>query len=406
MKRPRSSVRQEPSQSSETTVAPLRAPRLLTRRRVLVVGAAALAYTALRPTLALARRASRETPGLQPWSLARAAPGQPVEFARAVMSAAVLAPSHWNTQPWRLEFDPGTIRLVADPTRALPGLDPDRRSLTIALGGALENMLIALRAYGQRPAVTYFPRETDRDLVASITWSPDEAPRDRLLFGAIPERRTNRRDYDGRGIYPQNRNALAALIPQDLHLRWIEERAALRTFADLAADAAESQVRDARLQRERMRWMRFGDDEARRRGDGVTLDALELGGPGRWLGGRAFDPESFFIGLGAGSEARRARDAVRSAGALVLISSPRNGDAVALTAGQAWQRFALRATTLGIAQQVMSAPLEVARHRPDVLRAFGAIGETPLLFARLGHARPPDASVRRAVNLVATFRNS
>lgn len=382
----------------------------VSRRRFLataaLAAAAASAGSALRPAIAVARRASREPFPLQPWSLPPRAPADQLEFARAVMAAAVLAPSHWNAQPWRMEWDPGTIRLVADPARALPTLDPDRRSMLIGVGAALENMLVTLRAYGQQPSVAYFPSDRDRAQVASISWSPADAPRDRLLFLAIPDRRTNRRGYDGRGIFPENRLALSALVPSDLKLRWVEERGAIRTVADLAADATEAQVRDARAQRERFSWMRFGEGEARRRGDGITVDDLELGGPARWLAGRYFDPESRFVGLGAGSAAKQARDDVRSAGALALLSARGGGDMTAVSAGQAYERFALRATTLGIAHQPVNAPIEVARYRADLLRAFGAIGEEPLLFVRLGHARRPQPSARRAVAQVASFRNS
>jgi len=411
MNRPMPPERPGPSSGRPTRSAgtPAGAPRL-SRRRFLATAAlataAAGAGSALRPAAAFARRLARDPLPLQPWALPARAPAEPVEFARAVMGAAVLAPSHWNAQPWRMEWDPGTIRLVADPARALPTLDPDRRSMLIGVGAALENMLVALRAYGQQPVVAYFPSERDRAQVASVSWTPADAPRDRLLFGAIPERRTNRRGYDGRGLFPENRLALNALIPSELRLHWIEEHDAIRAVAEMTADATEAQVRDAKAQRERYAWMRFGDGEARRRGDGITVDALELGGPARWLAGRYFDPSSFFLGFGAGSAAKQARDDVRSSGALVLLSAPQGGDLAAVTAGQAFERFALRATTLGVAHQPISAPIEVARFHDDLLRAFGAIGEEPMLFVRLGHARRPGPSVRRAVSQVASFRNS
>jgi hypothetical protein len=165
-------------------------------------------------------------------------------------------------------------------------------------------------------------------------------------------------------------------------------------------------VRDARAQRERLAWMRFGEGEARRRGDGITVDDLELGGPARWLAGRYFDPSSMFLGFGAGSAAKQARDDVRSAGALALLAAREGGEMTALSAGQAFERFALRATTLGIAHQPLSTPIEVTRYRGDLLRAFGAIGQEPLLVVRLGHAKAPGPSVRRAVSQVASFRNS
>jgi hypothetical protein len=165
-------------------------------------------------------------------------------------------------------------------------------------------------------------------------------------------------------------------------------------------------VLDARAQAEHLAWMRFGDDEARETGDGITVDALELGGPARWFAGRYFNPRSHFIGLGAGSAAKQAREAVTSAGALALITAPRAGESPSLMAGQAYERLALKATRLGIAHQPIHTPLEVTNTRTDVLRLFGALGEAPMMLVRWGHARRPPPSLRRGVALVASFRNS
>jgi hypothetical protein len=77
-----------------------------------------------------------------------------------------------------------------------------------------------------------------------------------------------------------------------------------------------------------------------------------------------------------------------------------------VTAGQAYQRVALKATQLGIAHQPMHAPIEWERARPELLRAFSAGGEEPVMLVRLGHASAPEPTVRRAVALVATFRTT
>jgi len=376
------------------------------RRRFLLVVGGAAAYAALRPGQAWARKLARRRPALQPWALPSNAPPDPVDLARALMGAAILAPSHWNSQPWRMEANGSSIRLLADTQRSLPVIDPERTAMTISLGAALENMLVTMRAYGLRPTVNFFPEGEKGLAVAHVRWAGGEPQRDRDLFAAIPERRTNRRNYDGRGIFMQNRATLTALIPEDLRIHWIDDRDQIDRIADLVHDATRDQVLDRRAQAERFAWMRMGDDEARESGDGITVDGLELGGPARWLAGRYFNPRSRFLGLGAGSAAKQAREAVESSGALALITTARTGESLALVAGQAYERFALRATRLGIAQQPMHAPLEVVSYRLDLMRQFGAMGERPLLFVRLGHARRPGHSVRRGVALVASFRNS
>jgi len=124
------------AEGPEFTVVPL------DRRRFLVLVGGVAALRALEPTLAWAKRAAT-LPALQPWKLPDAIPGQPIEAARALTSAAILAPSHWNAQPWRFEVDSGELRVLLDAQRTLPLDDPDQRFAQMSLGAALENLLVA-----------------------------------------------------------------------------------------------------------------------------------------------------------------------------------------------------------------------------------------------------------------------
>lgn len=377
----------------------------LDRRRFLIVVAGAGAYAALRPYAALAEKAGGTLAPLQSWSLPERPPAEEVEVARALIGAAVLAPSHWNSQPWRFEVEGPLIRLLADPQRALPITDPEQRAMRISLGAALENLLVAARAWGLRPTVTYPPPGDPSGVVAEIAWTAGEAPRDRALFHAITERRTNRNGYDERGLFRENRAALSVQVPGDFRLYWIDDRVQMRAIAELAHDAAHEQVMDRRAQAERFGWMRFGD-QARERGDGVKVDALGMGGPAKWFAGRYFNPRSWFLGQGAGSLGKQVRDGVRSSGALALLTAPVRREESWLLGGQVYERLALKATQLGIAHQPISAPIEQDRQRPELLRRFGASGEDPLMFVRLGHADQPRASERRGVALVASLRKA
>ena len=117
----------------------------------------AAAVHALAPSLAWARRAASTLPSLQPWTLPSVLPANPIEAGRALVGAAVLAPSHWNAQPWRFEVDADELRVLLDPRRVLPLDDPDQRFAQMSLGAALENLLVAARAWGQQPTVRYLP---------------------------------------------------------------------------------------------------------------------------------------------------------------------------------------------------------------------------------------------------------
>jgi nitroreductase len=382
----------------------------LGRRRFLVLLGGAAAYATLAPRLGWAGKKPRAAVE-SVWTLPETLPANGLDAARALIGASILAPSYWNAQPWRFEVDPAELRLTLDPARTLPACDPDQRFALLSLGAALENLLVAARAWGLQPTVQYLPHGTNVRpgvplLAARITWTLGDQPRDRVLFSALAERRSNPGHYGGRTITMQARAQLLSLVPEDMRLHWIDDRGEIRKVARLVREATESMAGDERAQAERAGWLRLSDGAARRRGDGVTPERIGLGGPLGWLAARAMHPRSRFHGWGTGSWAHEAEDTVRSSGALALLTTPKRTEATTIAAGQAYERFALQVAAFGLAQQPLSAPIESAKHRTALAARFAASGEEPLLLVRLGHAKPPDPAPRRAVALVSTWRNS
>jgi hypothetical protein len=95
-----------------------------------------------------------------------------------------------------------------------------------------------------------------------------------------------------------------------------------------------------------------------------------------------------------------------SAGAVALLTTARRDEGGWLRGGQCFERFALKATQLGIAHHPMNEAIGDERFRDDVLRRFGATGQEPLMLVRVGHAKRTHPTVRRAVAQVSSFRNS
>lgn len=241
-------------------------------------------------------------------------------------------------------------------------------------------------------------------VMASVSWERGEPHRDRGLFAAILARRSNPRRFDGRAVTLQQRAQLLAMVPEEFNLRWLDDPTQVRAVAALAGDAIEASSENARAQAERYRWVRFSDGDERRAGDGVTPEHMSLMGPRGWLAARALHPRSRAHAWGAGSLAHEASSAIRSAGSLALLTSPRPSEAMHLLAGQVYERIALQATALGLAQQPLASPLESPQHRTGIAERFGAAhGEEPLLLVRIGHARAVATTVRRAVALVSTW---
>jgi hypothetical protein len=243
-------------------------------------------------------------------------------------------------------------------------------------------------------------------VAAAVSWQPAERSRDRLLYSALIERRSNPRPFDGRAIAIQSRTQLLSQVGEEVRVHWLEDHDDVRAVGDIVHDAVEEVMADKRAQSERTAWLRGSDGDIRDHGDGITAERLGLGGPARWFAGRSLRPESHFYGWGSSSLAKDTRDLVRSSGALALLTLPQRSDAGWLVGGQAYERFALRAATLGVAQHPLAAPVASERHRLIMAQRFHAEGEEPLLLVRLGHAKPPSPTARRGVALVSTYRTS
>jgi hypothetical protein len=70
-----------------------------------------------------------------------------------LLTAAALAPSGHNTQPWRFSVEGERITILPDPSRRLPVVHPDDHALYISLGCAVENLMVAARGEGYHAEV-------------------------------------------------------------------------------------------------------------------------------------------------------------------------------------------------------------------------------------------------------------
>jgi hypothetical protein len=243
-------------------------------------------------------------------------------------------------------------------------------------------------------------------VAAHISWQPAETRRDRALFAALSERRSNARSYEGRGITMAQRAALHTQIPDELHLHWIEDHRDVRRVARTVRDAAVAVARDTRARADHEKWLRDDDNDARRHGDGVTAERLGLDGPLGWIAQRSLHSGGRLRRFSQTLLGHQTEELVQASGALALLTSPRHTDATGILAGQAYERLALKATSLGLAQQPMSVATQSESSRAAIARAFGVSGEEPLLLVRVGHAKPPAASPRRAVALVTSWHRA
>ncbi|MFE1285625.1 Acg family FMN-binding oxidoreductase [Streptomyces sp. NPDC058751] len=124
---------------------------------------------------------------------------------RALLAAAVAAPSIHNTQPWRFGLDPdtGVIQVRLDRARRLPEADPRLRAQHLSVGAAVLNLRVAAEHLGWDPVVMLCPVPHDPDLLATVRLTrPDETARLPLrdLYEEVERRHTSRMPFTGRPV--------------------------------------------------------------------------------------------------------------------------------------------------------------------------------------------------------------
>jgi nitroreductase len=200
------------------------------------------------------------------------------EGLRALLGAAILAPSPHNAQPWRFGVAPGRVDLFADRSRSTGAVDPFARELHVGLGAALENLVLAAEANGLSPSVSLTPRGAGSAHVARVELS--RAPR-RVsdLYAQIPRRHTNRYAYVADRPVPRAmlyRMSALAEAADDARLVWFTTARDRELIGELLVQATEAMVADPDQSASDYSWFRQDWDELQRRRDGITLDAAGL----------------------------------------------------------------------------------------------------------------------------------
>ncbi|HEY2127889.1 MAG TPA: nitroreductase family protein [Streptosporangiaceae bacterium] len=329
--------------------------------------------------------ASAAPPGGQP---DEPAGNVPLAMVEELITAAILAPSMHNTQPWQFRFDPGcqTIELYADPARMLRFGDPDGRAVHIACGAALLNLRLAAIVAGRQPLVRLIPTVTQRLLLATVRLAgpcqpqPDEIE----LRAAIPARRTNRSPFSGQPVPPGILAELAeAARREGAVLHFPDYQEAVRLLG-LARQAERQLMAHRGYRAELARWAGGARDR-----EGIPDAALAPHDPAGAAPVRDF----------AVAQPRPVHYAwFEERPQLAVLATPSCSRSDWLRAGQALQRVLLTATLRGIAASPLTQPLET----PDawLVRDPQSSFEYPQMILRFGYGLPVPHTPRRPVSEV------
>ncbi len=306
---------------------------------------------------------------------------------------ATLAPNGHNTQPWRFIARSGGISIVPDLSRRTPVVDPDDHHLWISLGCAVENFAIAAAARGQAcaAAVRDGNASVDIDLVAA-------APIDDGLLAAIPQRQSTRSIYEGKAVSASTLSELQrATANNNVDLRLFSTPSDRERILEFVIAGNSAQMDDSAFVEELLQWIRFDPDTALAKADG--LYAACSGNPTLpdWLGRRVFS-----LVFRKQSENDKYAEHIRSSSGVAVFTGASESPADWLQVGRSFQRFALRATALGLRHAHINQPIEVPALRREFAQWAGVGDSRPDLVVRFGYAPAMPMSLRRRMGVELT----
>jgi hypothetical protein len=303
---------------------------------------------------------------------------------------ATLAANGHNSQPWRFAILENGIQIHPDFTRRLPVVDPHDRELWISLGCALENLLVASRAVGYAPQVTY----PDVEDFIHVSLSPD-TPQRSPLFDAIPQRQNNRSEYNGRLIHTGHLDQVRALpLEPGVVLRFVLNPSDMEVVTEYVHQGNLDQYgREAYLD-ELIDWLRFNKKQALASQDGLFSRCSGNPEVPGWLG------RMFVSGTKPQAQAGADAKKLRTSPTAVVVASGSDHKTAWVRTGQVYERMALVMTSLNIQSALMNQPIEVADLRAQFQGAIGLEPDLPQLLVRFGYADPMPRSLRRPVEQV------
>lgn len=314
------------------------------------------------------------------------------EDFKFLVEYAIKAPSGHNTQPWKFEQAGDSVIIYPDFSRALPVVDSDNHALYISLGCALENMLIAAGHKGYETAVQY-PEDSKGGIAVRFKKADTVDHKRDDLFNYISTRQVNRSKYLQTKVSDEELQQLSSSFNFDgISLILLNGMKNFERLIPLIVEGNNLQFRNKQFVQELTSWFRYSKSEAERTRDGLWVSTMGLPNMGRVIGN--FVMRNF---VSAKSEAKRLKDVLSHTQGLAIFVADKDEVSCWIKSGQAFQRFGLTATKLGISHAHLNMPCEEMQVRVKLAKELGLENKHPLLLIRFGYAHKMPYSYRRNV---------
>lgn len=341
------------------------------------------------------------------------------EVLRNILSAAILAPSGENSQPWRFKIKGDSIELWNNQESDLSYYNFNQYGSYVAHGAALENILLTASLVGVGVHVELFPSDDDKDFIARVIFREGDV-QSGDLGKYIEKRVTNRKPYSGEPLLEQEADALkiaGSLYDGAFFLEGDKDE--IWKLAQAGSVNEVVMLKNHFVHNFFFTHVRWSEEEDRKMPNGFYIKTLELLPP-QIFGFRLFSRWWLLhilnkIGIPYAVAKENAR-VYEAASAFGIITIPKYEPRLFVEAGRKLQRVWLTATKLGLWMQPISGalflinnlllgePENFSSEEADVLKrahaeirqVFNLEGDDVIVMMfRIGRGDPPSAHSSR-----------
>lgn len=306
-------------------------------------------------------------------------PKFPKSFLHSIITAATLAPSSHNSQPWKFVPNENSLSLFVHPQRRLAISDINDRQLHISLGCAITNAVVAAEYRNYAVEVRYFPDPANQMLVATMyfTASTTSVKKKEHLALSVPVRVTNRNPYENRLPPESFLNGIKTLATEDLRIDFIRTQEQKNEIANIVLASIGEAMADRNFREELSKYMKSNITKS-----SIGMPGFGFGFP--LLVSLIVPTILRYVDM---SKISRKQDEslLKKSTPLFIAISTRSDDKVSwIRAGQVYEQIALRATRIKLSTAILAAPIQIS----DYYKGLQNVIKTefrPQVFFRVGY---------------------
>lgn len=330
-----------------------------------------------------------------------------------LLSAAILAPSGDNTQPWKFEIDEGasSITVLVDETRDTSPMNAGQRMARIACGAAIENILRTAQFNDWHTSVEWHGSPVK---LATITVAGDFSKAGQVEQ-VVKDRHTNRHRYDGKVVPEETLTRLRSQLVEipGTALTLVVSRDEIAQWAAAIGQADAAMFGQPEFLRAFLDNVRFDLPPNTVCDEGLALGTLGLSAIDQALLPAIRHTPAWLIRsrLFRRPFSAKARRLALSSSGLAIIDANHQSPTGDVAVGRMMERVWLALTELGLSTQpMMSIPVlnhagqfeELRSHAPLLSRTSWFESDLPSTVLRFGHTAGAPIRTGRRRSLLAS----